>query len=183
MSTSTSGLYAEEHVRFDSFTLIVAGEARGHHKHDGSGKHTFGSKGAYCVYADGQYHDFSSSGPTAHGQGALAQVRHLYPNVDSVEWARAFLAAHPGMGDFVPGADTHTQGSAEEDAERLAYITALYGGAAFLTEDTPGWRFFTEIRRLPLPPEALALLRWIPNFRGDEGVQYSSPTPTVQEPC
>ena len=130
MSTSTNKLSAEEHARLDSFMLIIAGEARGHHKHDGSGKHTFGSKGAHCVYADGQYHDFSSSGPTAHGHGALAQIRHLYPDVDSVEWARAFLAAHPGTGDFVPSADTNTKGSAEEDAERLAYLTALYAGAS-----------------------------------------------------
>ena len=127
MSTSTNKLSAEEHARLDSFMLIIAGEARGHHKHDGSGKHTFGSKGAYCVYADAQYHDFSGSGPTAHGHGALAQIRHLYPDVDSVAWARAFLAAHPGRGDFVPSADTNTKGSAEEDAERLAYHhCALY---------------------------------------------------------
>ena len=85
-------------------------------------------------------------------------------------WARAFLAAHPGTGGFVPGADTNTKGSHEEDAERLAYITTLYAGAALLTEDTPGYRFFVETRRLPLPPEVLAPLRWIPNFRGDEGV-------------
>jgi Protein of unknown function (DUF3631) len=170
MSTSANKLSAEEHARLDSYMLIIAGEARGHHKHDGSGKHTFGSKGAHCVYADGQYHDFSSSGPTAHGHGALAQIRHLYSDVDSVEWARAFLATHPGAGDFVPGADTNTKGSAEEDAERVAYLNALYEGAAFLTEDTLGYRFFVEGRRLSLPPEALALLRWVPNFRGDEGV-------------
>ena len=169
MSTSANKFSAEEHARLDSYMLIIAGEARGHHKHDGSGKHTFGSKGAYCVYADGQYHDFSSSGPTAHGHGALAQIRHLYPDVDSVAWARAFLAAHPGAGDFVPGADTNTKGSAEEDAERLAYITALYAGAALLTEDTPGYRFFVEGRRLSAPSRsacAVALGSQLPRRRG-----------------
>ena len=169
MDSKRSVLSAAALARLDSQMLVIANEARGHHKHDGSGKHTFGSKGAHCVYADGQYHDFSSSGPTAHGHGALAQICHLYPDVDLVEWARAFLAAHPGTGDFVPGTDTKTKGSAEEDTERLAYITALYAGASPLFEDTPGYRYFTHIRRLPLPLEVLALLRWIPNFRGDEG--------------
>ena len=170
MSTSTSKLTAEEHAKLASHTLVIANEARGHHKHDGSGKHTFGSKGALCVYADGQYHDHSGSGSTAHGHNAFDLVCHLHPNVDPVEWVRAFLAQHPNMGDFVPGADTKTKGSAEEDAERLAYITTLYAGASPLFEDTLGYRYLTQIRRLPLPPEALALLRWIPNFRGDEGV-------------
>ena len=170
MSTSVNKLSAEEHVKLASHMLTIAGEARGHHKQDGSGKHTFGAKGALCVYVDGQYHDHSGSGPTAHGHNALELVRHLHPNVDSVEWARAFLAAHPGMGDFVPTTDKNTAGSAEDDVARLAYINALYEGAALLTDTTPGYRFFTEIRRLPLPLEVLALLRWIPNFRGDEGV-------------
>jgi hypothetical protein len=162
--------FSAEHAKLDSHMLIIAGEARGHHKQDGSGKHTFGSKGALCVYVDGQYHDHSGSGPTAHGHNALELVCHLHPNVDPVEWSRAFLAAHPGMGDFVPTTDTNMEGSSEENAARLAYINALYGGAASLTDTTPGYRFFIEIRRLPLPLEVLALLRWIPNFRGDEGV-------------
>jgi hypothetical protein len=147
VGTSANKLSAEEHARLDRLMLVIADEARGHH-----------------------YHDFSSSGPTRHGRGGFEQGKHLHPNVDPVEWSRAFLAAHPGTGDFVPGADTNTKGSAEEDTERLAYITALYAGAPPLFEDTPGYRYFTQIRRLPLPPEVLALLRWVPDFRGDEGV-------------
>jgi hypothetical protein len=169
VSTSVNKLSAEEHAKLDRLMLIAADEARGHHKQDGSGKHTFGAKGAHVVYPDGQYHDFSSSGPTRHGRGGFEQGKHLHPNVDPVEWSRAFLAAHPGMGNFVPTTDTNTEGSAEEDVARLAYINALLEGAATLTDNTPGYRFFTEARRLSLPPEVLALLRWIPNFRGDEG--------------
>jgi hypothetical protein len=169
VSASANKLAAEQHAKLDSYMLVIADEARGHHKHAGSGRHLFGSKSALCIYADGHYHDHSGSGPTAHGRNAFDLVCHLHPNVDPVDWARAFLVAHPGAGHFVPGADTNTEGSAEEDTERLAYITALYAGAALLTEGSPGRRFFTEPRGLLLPSEALALLRWIPNFRGDEG--------------
>jgi hypothetical protein len=125
VSTSANKLSAEEHAKLDRLMLIAADEARGRHKQDGSGKHTFGAKGAHVVYPDGQYHDFSSSGPTRHGRGGFEQGKHLHPNVDPVEWSRAFLAAHPGMGNFVPTPDTNTEGSAEEDAARLRAVEPL----------------------------------------------------------
>jgi hypothetical protein len=78
VTTSANKLSAEEHAKLASHMLTIAGEARGHHKQDGSGKHTFGSKGALCVYVDGQYHDHSGSGPTAHGHNALELERRTF---------------------------------------------------------------------------------------------------------
>ena len=51
--------------------LVIAGEAKGHAKRDGSGKWRFGANGVLVVYEDGQHHDWSDSGPTAHGYDAL----------------------------------------------------------------------------------------------------------------
>ena len=42
------------------------------------------------------------------------------------------------------------------------------GGPA--AENTPGHRFITETRKLPLPLDVQARLRWVPDFRGNEGV-------------
>ena len=89
-------LSVEDDIRLGSWRLGIAGEARPYARHDGAGVWRFGSKGALCIYADGQYHDFSN-GPTAHGSQPLQLIQHLYPDADPVEWARAWLARHPAL--------------------------------------------------------------------------------------
>jgi hypothetical protein len=164
--TKTAALSAEEHIQLDSWMLALAGEARNSVRHDGAGVWRFGSKGALCVYGDGQFHNFDAQGPTSHGRGALGLVQHLYPGVDHVEWARAWLAGHPGVGAFIPGEGEPEDEFADEEAR--TFITALYGGAAPI-EGTPGHVYIIETRRLPLCAEDKALLRWISDYRGAEG--------------
>ena len=159
-------LSVEDEIRLGSWRLGIAGEARPGARHDGAGVWRFGSKGALCIYADGQYHDFSDNGPTAHGSRPLQLIQHLYPDADPVEWARAWLARHPGSGDFTAREDEAKDEFA--DVEAMAYIAQLYKGAAPI-EDTPALVYLTETRRLPLFAEDAALLRWIGNYRGDDG--------------
>ena len=104
-SRRASALSAAEQAKLDSFMRDIAAAARGHARDAGGGKWTYGSKGAFCLYSDGHYCDWSADGPTKRGQGALAQIRHLHPDVDPVEFARVWLASHPNAGDFVPRAD------------------------------------------------------------------------------
>ena len=54
------------------------------------------------------------------------------------------------------------------DVEAMAYIAQLYKGASPI-EDTPALVYLAETRRLPLFAEDAALLRWIGNYRGDDG--------------
>ena len=159
-------LSVEDDIRLGSWRLGIAGEARPGARHDGAGVWRFGSKGALCIYADGQYHDFSDNGPTAHGSRPLQLIQHLYPDADPVEWARAWLARHLGSGDFTAREDEAKDEFA--DVEAMAYIAQLYKGAT-PTEDTPAFVYLTETRRLRLCAEDAALLRWIGHYRGDEG--------------
>ena len=48
------------------------------------------------------------------------------------------------------------------------YINALWDGAAPI-DDTPGYTYITQPRGLPLRPEDQGQLRWIADYRGDEG--------------
>ena len=80
--------------------VAIAGEARGTPIADGSGNWRFGSnRSGLCVYANGQYHDFSG-GAREHGFNALQLIQHLYPDEDAIAWARDWLARHPGDGSF-----------------------------------------------------------------------------------
>jgi Protein of unknown function (DUF3631) len=159
------GLSALESSQLDGFMLAIASAARGTPIADGAA-YRFGSKGALCIFATGQYHDFSG-GVREHGVGAFQLIEHLYPNEDAIQWARAWLATHPGVGAFVPGEGDSVDDFA--DVEATAYIESLYDGAAAL-EDTPGHLYLTQRRGLPLASEDASQLRWIANYRGDEGV-------------
>ena len=143
------GLSAAEHARLNSHMLDIVGAARGTPVADGAGNYRFGGKGAFCLYANGQFHDFSG-GAREHGHNALQLIEHLYPNEDATEWARAWLACHPGAGGFVPGeGDNRPMIFAEVEAS--TYIQRLYDGAAAL-DGTPGHIYLTQTRGLPFAP-------------------------------
>jgi hypothetical protein len=159
-------LSAAEAAHLDTWLVAIAGEARGTPVADGSGNWRFGSsRSALCVYANGQYHDFSG-GAREHGSGALQLVQHLYPDADATTWARAWLEKHPGSGSFTPGESEPVDDFAEVEA--AAYINALYNGAAPI-DGTAGHIYITQTRGLPVRPEDQAQLRWIADYRGDEG--------------
>ena len=54
------------------------------------------------------------------------------------------------------------------EVEAMAFLNSLYNGAAPI-DGTPGYTYITKTRGLPLRPEDQAQLRWIANYRGDEG--------------
>ena len=159
-------LSAAEHARLDSYMVAIATEARGNPQNIGSGEWRFGHSGGLCLHPDGQFHDFTAG---RHGHGAYELLRYLHPDVDAVAFARDLLARHSGMGSFVPSEDTREDEAVEDEIERTAYIAGLLEGGLPI-DDTPAKHFITQTRKLPLPPEVAAQLRWIPLFRGEEGV-------------
>ena len=157
-------------ARLDSWMLVIAAEALGKAVLDGSGNWRFGRRGGVCVYKNGQFHIFNGN---AHGHSPLQLIEALYPNEDPIAWAGAFLAQHPGDGPFVP----HEAEPGDDFAEvaATAYVGALYNGAA-LIDDTPGYTYILNTRGLPLRSEDKAELRWIADFRGDEGLLIAPAT-------
>jgi hypothetical protein len=173
MGPASADFSAAETERLDSWMLAIAAEARSHACPDGSGKWRFGSKGALAIYPDGTYHDFSDSGPTGHGHGALALIRHLHAGVDATAWARDFLDRHSGNGDFRPGQDHPDDRESGDDTERSAYVQALWDGAQ--TDSPILDAYLANTRGLPKLPEDRERLRWIPNARGEEGALIAAP--------
>jgi len=160
-------LSAAEAARLDSFMLAIAGEARGTPVSNSSGDWRFGSsKSALCVYANGQYHDFSG-GARPHGHSALELIQHLCPDADAIAWARDWLAQHAGDGSFTAQGESEPVDDFAE-VEAIAFLERLYEGAAPI-EGTPGYAYITQTRGLPLRPEDQAGLRWVAGYRGDEG--------------
>jgi hypothetical protein len=146
----------------------IAAGARGRAIPDGAGRYRFGSpNGSLCVYPNLYFYDFNGA---VHGLGAFELVQHLFPAEDAVTWVRNWFARRPGSGSFVPR-ETDAEGDEQAEIEAMAYIEGLVQGAPPPTEDTPGYRFITspEERGLPLRPEDQEQLRWIANFRGEEG--------------
>jgi hypothetical protein len=129
----TEGLSAAEHVRLNSHMLTIASEARGAPIADSSGNHRFGSKGSLLVAANGQFHSFEDG---THGFSAFQLIEHLHPAEDAIQWARAWLATHSGVGAFVPGESDPVDDFAEVEA--TTQVQSLYDGAAAL-DDTPGY--------------------------------------------
>jgi hypothetical protein len=164
VSSSLTELSAAEHSKLNTYIIEIASAARGTAIADGSGNYRFGSsRGALCVYANGQFHDFSAG---AHGFNAVQLIEHLYPNEDAMTWARTWLAHHPDNGAFVPGKGEPADDFAE--AEAMAYIDNLYKRASSI-DGTPGHIYITQTRGLPLLPEDQAQLHWAANYRGKEG--------------
>ena len=167
MDPHQAPLSAAEHVRLNSYMIEIAAGARGRAIPDNAGRYRFGSPGgSLCIYPNLQFHDFNGG---AHGFGAFELIVHLFPAENAIAWARDWLARHPGNGSFVVGEGDEEDHFAEIEA--VAYIEGLVQGAPPPTEGTPGYRFLTspEERGLPLRPEDQKQLRWIPNFRGEEG--------------
>jgi hypothetical protein len=134
----------------------------------------FGSSGALIVFHNGNFYDHRDGGK---GKGALALVQHFHPKEDAEARLRAFLASHPGNGNFTPGGDPSGAPSAEDDAERTAFIKALYAGAA--TESSVLDAYLTKTRKLPVLSEDRAQLRWLEQERGDESAMVAAFTDSV----
>ena len=161
-------LSATDYVRLNSHIRTIATEARGTPVSDSSGNWRFGSKAALCVFSNRQFHDFSG-GAREHGYSALQLIEHLYPNEDATAWARAWLEKHPGDGSFTPGEGEGEPAEDFAEIEATAFIDSLLYNGAVLTDDTPGYAYIVQTRRLPLRTEDQAQLRWVANYRGDEG--------------
>jgi putative DNA primase/helicase len=167
LDSTQSRLSAVDVARLDSYMIDIAAEARGTPIADDQGNFRFGTnRSALVVFANQQFHDFSG-GEREHGFSALELIAHLYPNQDPVVLARDWLARHPGQGGF----QSKESADAPDDFAEIAasaYVQTLYKHTAPI-EDTAGQIYLNRTRGLPLRPEDQAQLRWIPEFRGDEG--------------
>ena len=160
------GLWAAEHSRLNSFMVDIAGAARGTPVADSAGNHRFGGKGALCVYANGQFHDYSG-GAREHGRSAFQLIEHLYLNEDATIWARAWLACHSGVGAFVPG-----ESGEPTDDSPMSRPRAM--SRASTMARSPQQRHARLHLRHPdarsaLRPGDASLLRWVADYRGAEG--------------
>ena len=129
-------------------------------------------RAALCIFPDGQFHDFSG-GAREHGYNALQLIEHLYPNEDATAWARDWLASASRIGSFIPSEGEPVDDLAE--VEVMAFIAHLYDEAGSI-DDTPATSTSTKTRGTPLCPEDKAQLRWIANYRGDEGLLLAPST-------
>jgi Protein of unknown function (DUF3631) len=155
-------LATADHARLNTYMVEIAAGARGVAIPDGAGNYRFGSNsGGLCLYASGQFHDYSG-GAREHGYNAFQLIEHLYPKEDAFAWARDWLVRHPSNGSFIAGDGESVDDFAEVEA--MAFIESLYNGAPPI-DDT----YITRTRGLPLRPEDQAQLRWVADFRGEEG--------------
>ena len=89
-----------------------------------------------------------------------------------ITFARDWLERRPGDGSFTAQSESEPEDDFAE-AEAMAFVERLYEGAA-LIDNTPGHIYITQTRGLPLRPEDQAQLRWVADYRGDEGVLLAS---------
>jgi hypothetical protein len=166
-------LSAAEAARLETWIVGIADALRGHAKVEAKGQWRFGTNRALVVYPDGWFKDFSNS--KCAGRGAFALIRFERPS-DAVEWAKDWLVAHPGEGNFRARPDSD-DARAAEDAECAAFVRALHDGAA--TESPILDSYLTTTRRLPVLPEDRTQLRWLDQDRGDEGAMLAAFTDSV----
>jgi hypothetical protein len=153
--------------RADTYTLQIAESEMGPRRPDPTGWR-FGSSGALVVFNSGAFYDYRDGGK---GRGALALIRHFHPRDDAEARLLAFLAHHPGDGDFTPGEEPSKGATAEDDIERTAFLKELYDGAT--TESATLDIYVTKTRELRVLPEDRAQLRWLEHERGDEGAMVA----------
>ncbi len=162
-----SSLSAADSARLDTWMVEIADAEIGH-AHAAADGFRAGHTDGLVIHRTGVFHDFRDGG---HGRGGLALLRHLrgLDHDAGVSAAREWLADHAGEGRFAPTSDSEDT-QADNDAQRQAYIDALWNGAAPLAPGQAAMTYLTATRGLTVSPADMAGLRWIENYRGDEGV-------------
>ena len=174
-------LSAADIARLDTWVCELAARVHGDGREEASGGWRFGNNDALVIHHSLYWHDFSAS---VGGHGALKLLAHLHGgDAAAVNVARAWLAQNAGDGRL--GRDFESDEEETEqslvDTERTAYIKALWARAAPST-NIPQVKAYHDRRKLdPVATGADAQLRWLPDWRGDEGALLSAVTDNVGE--
>jgi hypothetical protein len=163
---------ATDIARLNSWALEIAGAARGEMR-GGSGEWRFGANQALVLHQGGWFYDFSAG---RGGQGALALLAHLHDGAEAGETAaRAWLAKHIGDGKLGRSeGDDGDRDQAADDAERIAYVKGLWGYAQPLSPEA--LKYLNGRGLDPVATGAEAQLRWLADWRGDEGAMLAAVT-------
>jgi hypothetical protein len=169
--TNRSGFLAADLARLDSWMPEICTTARGEMR-GGGGEWRFGANQALVLHSGGWFFDFV---PYKGGQGAIALFAHLHGGDEAGQAAaRAWLAKHPGDGQLGRSSGDEEDGDqAADDVERIAYVKALWDYAQPLSPEA-----IQYLKGRNLDPAVAPQLRWLPDFRGEEGAMLA---PAVDE--
>ncbi|HZZ23596.1 MAG TPA: DUF3631 domain-containing protein [Roseiarcus sp.] len=168
---------AADTARLDSWMIELCLEARGGMREE-QGAWRFGHSGGLILRQSGWYYDFTSG---RGGRGALDLLAHLHGGDEAGrEAARAWLSKHVGDGRLgrSQGGD-EAEEPAPDDTERKAYVQGLWGHAQPLGLEAI--QYLNGRGLDPVATQAEAQLRWLPNWRGDEGALVAAVTDDAGE--
>jgi hypothetical protein len=179
--TKAAQLSADDIARLDTFACELAAQVHGDGREEASGDWRFGRNDALVLHPNGYWHDFASGNG---GHGAVKLLAHLHGSDEAAaNVARAWLAQHAGDGrlgrDF--DADEDDAKRSLVDAERTAYIKALWARAAPIADIPQVKAYFANRALDPVATGAEAQMRWLPNWRGDEGALIAAVTDNAGE--
>jgi putative DNA primase/helicase len=156
----------------------IATAERGAGREEASGDWRFGGNDGLVIHHNGYWHDFVAG---KGGHGALSLFAHLRGDEQAV--ARAWLAQHAGDGRL-----GRSDGSEEDEfaqslieAQAEAFIDSLWFRAQPVTDSSQAMKYFAGRSLDPVAVGADAQMRWLPDWRGDEGVIVTAVTSLVGE--
>jgi putative DNA primase/helicase len=162
-------LSADDMARLDTWALELAAQVHGTGREEGNGDYRFGHSDRLVVHRTGLWHDFAAN---QGGHGALALLAHLHGSAKAAATiGRAWLTQHTGDGRL--GRDPDEDDEAEQsllDAEAEAYIDALWFRAQSVTDSAQAMSYFANRGLDVVSTGAASQLRWLPDWRGNEGV-------------
>jgi hypothetical protein len=172
-----SGFSAADVGRLNSWMIEIAEDARGEKYEESGGDWRFGPNRALIVHANGCWHDFSAD---KGGHCALSLLAHLHGGDEAgATAATAWLSNHTGDGRLgrVDGKDDEADAEAiaADDAHRIAYVEALWNRAEPIA-GTPGESYLKSRGLDPVATGADTQLRWLTDWRGDEGAVLAAVT-------
>jgi hypothetical protein len=174
-------LSAEDLARLDTWVCELAAQVHGGGREEASGDWRFGSNDALVIHPNSYWHDFSAS---VGGHGALKLLAHLHGgDTAAVNVARAWLAQHTGDGQFGRDFDADEEETEQSlvDAERTAFIRALWDRAAPIADIAQVKTYLTGRALDPVATGADTQMRWLPDWRGAEGALIASVTDNAGE--
>jgi hypothetical protein len=174
------GLSAADTARLDTWLVEIAEGRLGVAQEEAGGDYRVGANRALIVHANGCWHDFTAD---KGGHGALSLLAHLHGgDAAGATAATTWLSNHTGDGRLgrVDGNDdeARAEANAADDAHRIAYVEAIWNRAGPIT-GTPGESYLKSRGLDPAATRADAQLRWLSDWRGDEGAMLAAVTDNV----
>ena len=170
------GLPAADVARLDTWSIEIAEAMLGAAQQQASGDYRIGANRALVIHPNGCWHDFSAS---KGGYGALELLVHLRGGICqlALETAHEWLSTHECDGRL-GGVNGDDEGEGADDAQRVAYIETLWNRADPIA-GTPGESYLKSRGLDPVATGADAQLRWLSDWRGDEGAMLAAVTDNV----